>query len=304
MSKKRLSASAAALILTIAGLAGIFAASPASPASAAGCAAAWSASAVYTGGTSASYNGHNWSAKWWTQGEAPSTGGSGVWEDKGSCDGGGSAPGNPSTPSGFVVSEAQFNQMFPNRKPFYTYAGLTTAMGGYAAFATTGDATVQKREMAAFLANVSHESGGLQYVEELDRSAWGNYCDSAQPYGCPAGRTAYHGRGPLQISWNTNYNAAGVALDVDLLNDPDKVKTDAAVSWGTALWFWMSQSGAGAMPAHTAITGGRGFGETIRSINGSIECNGGSTARVQARVDAYKSFTGILGVDPGGDLSC
>jgi predicted chitinase len=210
----------------------------------------------------------------------------------------------PAQNGGTVLTEAQFNQMFPNRKPFYTYAGLTTAMGGYAAFATTGDATVQKREMAAFLANVSHESGGLQYVEELDRSAWGNYCDSAQPYGCPAGRTAYHGRGPLQISWNTNYNAAGVALDVDLLNDPDKVKTDAAVSWGTALWFWMSQSGAGAMPAHTAITGGRGFGETIRSINGSIECNGGSTARVQARVDAYKSFTGILGVDPGGDLSC
>ncbi|WP_432838987.1 glycoside hydrolase family 19 protein [Dactylosporangium sp. CA-092794] len=206
--------------------------------------------------------------------------------------------------AGTVLTEAQFDQMFPNRNSFYTYSGLTAAMGKYAAFATTGDATVQKREMAAFLANVSHESGGLQYVEELDQSAWGNYCDPAQPYGCPAGKTAYHGRGPLQISWNTNYNAAGVALDVDLLNNPDKVKTDAAVSWGTALWFWMSQSGAGAMPAHTAITGDHGFGETIRSINGSIECNGGNAAQVQDRVDTYKNFTGILGVEPGDNLSC
>nr|BFE59548.1 hypothetical protein GCM10020063_040740 [Dactylosporangium thailandense] len=216
-----------------------------------------------------------------------------------------SATGQKTTPpTGTVLTEAQFEQMFPNRNSFYTYAGLATAMRGYPAFATTGNATVRKREMAAFLANVSHESGGLQYVEELDRSAWGNYCDDTQPYGCPAGQTAYHGRGPLQISWNTNYNAAGAALHVDLLHNPDKVKTDAAVAWGTALWFWMSQSGAGTTPAHTAITGGRGFGETIRSINGSIECNGGSPERVRDRVDAYTRFTGMLGVDPGAGLSC
>jgi len=36
-----------------------------------------------------SYNGHNWTAKWWTQNEAPSTGGSGVWTDNGTCGGGG-----------------------------------------------------------------------------------------------------------------------------------------------------------------------------------------------------------------------
>ncbi len=50
------------------------------------CASAWSSSAVYTGGMSASYNGDNWTAKWWTQGDTP--GGSvGVWSDQGSCGG-------------------------------------------------------------------------------------------------------------------------------------------------------------------------------------------------------------------------
>ena len=110
--------------------------------------------------------------------------------------------------------------MFPNRNSFYTYAGLTDAMAKFPDFAGTGDEQTRKRELAAFLANVDHESGGLVHVEEINRAAWGNYCDAGQPYGCPAGQTAYHGRGPIQLSWNTNYKAAGDALGIDLLNKP------------------------------------------------------------------------------------
>ncbi len=46
---------------------------------------AYVATQVYVGGDKASYNGHVWQAKWWTQGEVPSTGGSGVWTDTGPC---------------------------------------------------------------------------------------------------------------------------------------------------------------------------------------------------------------------------
>ena len=53
-----------------------------------------------------------------------------------------------------------------------------------------------------------------------------------------------------------------------------------------------------------AMVNSRGFGETIRSINGSIECNGGNPGQVQSRIDAYQRITGILGVAPGGNLSC
>jgi chitinase len=52
------------------------------------------------------------------------------------------------------------------------------------------------------------------------------------------------------------------------------------------------------------MVNGAGFGETIRSINGSIECNGGNPAQVQSRVNAYLSFTSILGVPAGNNLSC
>ena len=41
---------------------------------------------------------------------------------------------------GFVVSESQFNQMFPNRNSFYTYSGLTAALSAYPGFTTTAPA--------------------------------------------------------------------------------------------------------------------------------------------------------------------
>ncbi|MFD0636779.1 glycoside hydrolase family 19 protein [Catenulispora yoronensis] len=210
--------------------------------------------------------------------------------------GGGSGGGG----GGFVVSEAQFNQMFPGRNSFYTYSGLVTALSAYPAFATTGSTTVQKQEAAAFLANVDHETGGLVYIKEIDQS--GNYCAS-EPYGCPAGTYSYYGRGPLQISWNFNYKAAGDSLGIDLLDNPDLVSTNAAISWQTALWYWMTGTGGSSVTSHQAMVGGSGFGATIRAING-IECNGGNTGEMQDRVNDYQSFTSILGVPAGGNLTC
>ncbi|MFJ7158282.1 glycoside hydrolase family 19 protein [Streptomyces sp. NPDC101118] len=281
---------------------------PAASASAAApCAAPWAASAVYTGGATVSHNGRNWGAKWWTQGETPGTTGTwGVWADQGACgDGGGTDPGpGPVDPSGFVVTEAQFNEMFPNRSAFYTYAGLKAALAAYPGFANTGSDTVKRREAAAFLANVSHETGGLVHVVEQNTANYPHYCDAAQPYGCPAGQAAYYGRGPIQLSWNFNYKAAGDALGINLLANPHLVERDAAVAWKTALWYWNTQNGPGTMTAHAAMVNGAGFGETIRSINGSLECNGGNPAQVQSRIDAYQRFTRILGVDPGGNLGC
>lgn len=206
--------------------------------------------------------------------------------------------------STFVVSQAQFNQMFPNRNSFYTYSGLVTATSAYPAFATTGTTNTQKLEAAAFLANVSHETGGLVYIVEQNTANYPYYCDTSQSFGCPAGTSAYYGRGPIQLSWNYNYKAAGDALGVDLLNNPNLVATDAAVSWKTALWFWNTQTGAGTMTSHNAMVNGYGFGETIRSINGALECNGNNPAQMQDRIDLYKKFASILGATVGTKTSC
>ncbi|MFC6005433.1 glycoside hydrolase family 19 protein, partial [Streptomonospora nanhaiensis] len=183
-----------------------------------------------------SYSGHNWSAKWWTQNEAP--GGADVWADQGSCTGGSgggggtacsypnwvagqwygvgsivrytdgnhyiavhenpgydpvishwywdpytcTGPTNPPDPSGFVVSQAQFDQMFPSRNSFYTYSGLVSAMSAFPAFAKTGSDTIKKQEAAAFLANANHETGGLVHIVEQNTANYPHYCDASQPY--------------------------------------------------------------------------------------------------------------------------
>ena len=219
------------------------------------------------------------------------------WEPY-ACDGSGTPVGN------FVVSEAQFNQMFPSRNSFYTYSGLTAALSAYPGFANTGSDATKKQEAAAFLANVSHETGGLVYIVEQNTANYPTYCNWNEPYGCPAGQAAYYGRGPLQLSWNFNYKAAGDALGIDLLNNPWLVQNDSAVAWKTALWYWNTQSGPGSMTPHNAMVNGAGFGQTIRSINGSVECDGKSPAQVQSRVDAYQRFTAILGTSTGGNLYC
>jgi len=206
--------------------------------------------------------------------------------------------------SGFVVSQAQFDQMFPGHNSFYSYQGLTQALGAYPAFAHSGDQATRKREAAAFLANVSHETGGLRYIVEQNKANYSHYCDSSRPYGCPAGQSAYYGRGPLQLSWNSNYKAAGDALHLNLLKDPYQVERNSAVSWETGLWFWNTQKGAGNMTPHDAMANNRGFGETIRSINGDLECNGKNPDERNDRISLYKKFTGILGTDAGGNLSC
>ena len=340
-------------------------------ASAAACAKAWDSSSVYWGGSSVSYDGHNYRAKWWTQNENPVDNPTGVWENQGTCGGSSSsgssgtstegscsaaawvagkeyktgdvvsytngklykashdnpgydptistwywdpyACGSTSAPSdtappasstGFVVSQAQFEQMFPNRNSFYTYSGLVKALSAYPAFANTGSDTVKKQEAAAFLANIDHETGGLVHIVEQNTANYPHYCDSGQSYGCPAGQAAYYGRGPIQLSWNYNYKAAGDALGIDLLNNPSLVQTDASVAWKTGIWYWMTRTGPGTMTGHQAMVNGSGFGETIRSINGSLECNGGNPAQVQSRVQAYERFAKVLGVSPGSNLSC
>ncbi|MFF1499397.1 glycoside hydrolase family 19 protein [Streptomyces sp. NPDC058316] len=257
------------------------------------CAPVWDSSTAYSAGGTVSHHGRNWAAKWWTRNENP--GATTVWADRGACAGG---------VSDFVVGEAQFDAIFPDRNPFYTYQGLIDALRAYPRFANTGTPATRAREAAAFLTHADFESVGLRYVKEINEADYWRKCDYGRPYGCPAGRTAYYGRGPIMFSWNFNYKAAGDALGLDLLNNPWLVEQDPAIAWQTALWYWNTQNGPGTMTSHDAMVGGAGFGETIRSLNGALECDGGNPASVAARVATYERITAVLGTPPGSRLSC
>jgi chitinase len=208
----------------------------------------------------------------------------------------------PAVPAGLagVLSEATFNSLFPERNRFYSYAGLLAASTVFSSFANTGTLDVRKREVAAFLANTAHETGDFVFIEEIAKA---DLCAPQASCPCAKGKR-YFGRGPIQLSWNFNYCAAGEALGLPLQSNPDLVARDAKVTWQTALWFWMTQSGAGARPPHTSIVNGNGFGETIRSINGALECGGGNASQVQSRVSRFQKFARLLGTAPGARVGC
>ncbi len=90
-------------------LALLFVGSPRSAAAQAACYTAWSSTAVYTAGQTASYNNVNYTANWWTQGQNPSTnnGGSGSgqpWTSDGACSNA-ACTTTPGAPAGLAASQ-------------------------------------------------------------------------------------------------------------------------------------------------------------------------------------------------------
>ncbi|KAL6903625.1 hypothetical protein ACP4OV_004438 [Aristida adscensionis] len=179
-------------------------------------------------------------------------------------------------------------------KGFYTRQAFVTAARAYPGFAHGGSDADGKREIAAFFAHVTHETGHFCYIREIN-GASRNYCDANnKQWPCVAGK-GYYGRGPLQLSWNYNYGPAGRDIGFDGLGDPDRVAQDAVVSFKTALWFWMNN-------VHGVMS--QGFGATTRAINGALECNGRNPDQMNARVRYYRQYCHQLGVDPGNNLTC
>ncbi|KAI3430208.1 Chitin-binding type-1 domain-containing protein [Psidium guajava] len=217
-----------------------------------------------------------------------------------------SSSSTPTTPSSGasvadVVTDSFFNSIIGQAaascagKNFYTRQAFLDAAGAYPEFGTVGSADVSKREIAAFFAHVTHETGHFCYIEEID-GASKDYCDETNTqYPCNPNK-GYYGRGPIQISWNYNYGPAGQSIGFDGLGSPETVANDVVVSFKTAFWFWMNN-------VHSIITSGQGFGATIRAINGG-ECGGGNSGAVQARVQYYTDYCNQLGVSPGDNLTC
>ncbi|MCL7047457.1 hypothetical protein MKW94_027645 [Papaver nudicaule] len=155
-----------------------------------------------------------------------------------------------------IVTPAFFNGIISKAgagcagKTFYTRKAFLEAAKSYPRFGT-GKLDVAKREIAAFFAHVTHETGHSKK----------NYCQKGnKQYPCVPGN-GYHGRGPIQLSWNYNYGPAGKSIGFDGLNAPETVSKNPVISFKTAFWFWMNN-------VHSIITTNKGFGPTIRAING------------------------------------
>ncbi|XP_010524052.1 PREDICTED: endochitinase EP3 [Tarenaya hassleriana] len=179
-------------------------------------------------------------------------------------------------------------------KRFYSRGAFLEALRLYPRFGRIGSSDDSRREIAAFFAHVTHETGHFCYVEEIDGPSK-DYCDeTSTQYPCNPSK-GYHGRGPIQLSWNYNYGPAGNSLGFDGLNAPETVATDPVLSFKTALWYWNNR-------VQPVVS--QGFGATIRAINGALECDGANTATVQSRVGYYTRYCSQFGVAPGDNLTC
>lgn len=145
--------------------------------------------------------------------------------------------------------------------------------------------------MAAFIAQISHESARLIAIEEnLNYSAQGLLSTfgkrfttaSAKQYARKpeaianhsyAGRNGngdessgdgwkYRGRGLIQITGKDNYRACGSALGIDLVGNPDLL-LDPANGAAAAGWFWMTH-GCNELADHD------NFASITKVINGGL----------------------------------
>ncbi|XP_024032795.1 acidic endochitinase Q [Morus notabilis] len=219
---------------------------------------------------------------------------------------------------GSIITGSLFEEMLKHRNDgqcpsngFYTYKAFLAAASSFSGFGTTGDDATQKKELAAFFGQTSHETNGGWLSAPDGPYAWG-YCFVTEI----GNNDLYRGRGPIQLTHDYNYQQAGQAIGVDLINNPDLVATDVIISFKTAIWFWMTPQD-NKPSSHDVIIGNwtpsdadrsanrvPGYGVITNIINGGVECGQGQKDTVENRIGFYKKYCDILGVNYGDNLDC
>jgi putative chitinase len=129
-----------------------------------------------------------------------------------------------------TVTEGQLRQMFPNAG-----ARLDPHVSHIIAAMKESNIDTPQR-VAAFLAQVAHESGEYRYMEEIaDGSAYEGRLDLGNTQ--PGDGRRYKGHGPIQITGRANHKACGDALGLDLINKPLLI-TLPEHGTRSAAWFW------------------------------------------------------------------
>jgi predicted chitinase len=125
----------------------------------------------------------------------------------------------------------------------FTAAGVRAAIA--AAEAPRAEKAMLERHIATqdrarmFLAQVLHESGGLNFFEEI---ASGAKYEGRRDLGNtqPGDGRRYKGRGPIQLTGRANYRSFGQALGLPLEDRPE-LAARHDIGWRIAALYWQSR---------------------------------------------------------------
>ena len=139
------------------------------------------------------------------------------------------------------ITQQQLLQILPNAGPV---AGvfvpvLNAAMLHYQ--------IIGQKRVAAFIAQVGHESGQFRYVRELGNDQYLSKYDTGSlakrlgntPEADGDGQK-YRGRGLIQITGRANYMACGEGLSLDLIKQPELLEKPQHACMSAA-WFWATK---------------------------------------------------------------
>jgi len=209
---------------------------------------------------------------------------------------GGSSPAPTPSPTPTPTPTPSGTITFTQFQKAVTSNGFSTpTQAQYNAFISqykSAGGITSNRELAMFLAEILHESGGLRYKSEIACTP-PNSCGGSYDWN---GKYQFYGRGYIQLTWAANYKAASQALfgDARLYNNPTTVATDESQAWGTAFWFWKAN-----VHPNSGVQAGQ-FGSATKIINGGLECGAsrqnptGAQTRFNYYGNVFKAF-GITG---------
>ena len=159
------------------------------------------------------------------------------------------------------ITQQQLLQILPNagQSAGVFVPVLNTAMVRFQIIGT--------KRVAAFIAQIGHESGQFRYVRELGSDQYLSKYDTGSlakrlgntPEADGDGQK-YRGRGLIQITGRANYITCGEALALDLINQPELLEKPQHACMSAA-WFWASRG------LNTLADAGQ-FDTITRRING------------------------------------
>lgn len=175
-----------------------------------------------------------------------------------------------------IIEEAQIRAMMPNAgkrlDPHIPFIEPALVWGNITAPA----------RIAAFMAQLAHESGEYRFMEELaDGSDYEGRRDLGNTQ--PGDGVRFKGHGPIQITGRANHQRCGAALNLDLIANPRLI---CEPRYGTlsAAWFWNDKK--------LSLLADAGWYKTItRWINGGF-------THLDERVRYWNVNRRILGLPP------